>query len=280
MKWLKNSLSMNSIDRSCLKPRVNPRVCLTGCFLGMLVLLLSWPAIANETAIIHELQGSAKLLRLDRPAETIQLNQKLRDGNILEIADGSLVEITYSNGCGERITTGMPHKVDSCGCLTSPFRRGIRDNFNATLTAVQGEILIFQGEKYVPAETNMRIRNGDRILAMRNSSAVISYDHGCLQNVEEFSVLDVDGCRAPCPPRQLIARSPDVPLPQTPAPLPPSPVPAAIPPTPLPPTPLIPAPIPPIPTAFPPTTIAVIASLGVTVITDDNDDDDSRAVSP
>jgi len=124
--------------------------------------------------------------------------QRLQTGDVVKLVAGGQIEISYDNGCAEVLSQSGEYKVDACRCITSPFRKGKKDDYNATLIDLKGDILVNQGAKYVPAKNNMRIRNGDRILAMRNSSAKVTYDHGCINSVESFTVYDVDGCSA-CP---------------------------------------------------------------------------------
>lgn len=78
---------------------------------------------------------------------------------------------------------------------TLPVRKEVRDSFNATLKDITGDVLIFQGEKYVPATENMRLKNGARIMAMRNASATIYYDNKCKQAVSASSISDVDSAQ-------------------------------------------------------------------------------------
>jgi hypothetical protein len=151
----------------------------------------------------------------------------------------------------------------------------VRNNFNATLKDITGDVLVFQGEKYVPATENMRLKNGARIMAMRNSSAMIYYDNRCKQAVKASSISDVDSAKnsLDCPivklTEQSLAQPPAIQAP--PAPLPPGPVPVAIPPTPIPPVP------PPIPAVNPGLIATIVLPL---ILLDDDDDDAIRAVSP
>jgi|GEM_PF-4719203 len=138
---------------------------------------------------------------------------------------------------------------------TPPVREEVRDNFNATLTDITGDILVFQGKKYVPATENMRLKNGDRIMAMRNSSAEIHYDNRCKQVVTATSISDVDSAQnsLDCPIVELTKQ----------------PVPAAVPPAPV---------TPPLPVTNP-GFIATIVGPPIIILTKD-EDDDKRAVSP
>ena len=280
MSYNKHNFSSHQCRGRLSQKLLSFALCLySGLLFALPVSSTSAPAansITTQTAVVHELEGSADLLQLNNTASPIKLNQRMIEGNILDIAKESLIEITYSNGCSEIVSEAKQHKIDSCNCQTSPFRKGITDKFNATLKSITGEVLIFQGQNYVPATENMRIRNGDRIMAMRNATAKISYDTGCKQDVRSFSVHDVDGCSLECPLHKLVDRPPYQPVPTPPAPLPPSPVPVAAPPVPVPPTPLPPvlAPLPPVVT--PVELVFIIPPL----VFPDDDDDDDRAVSP
>lgn len=62
----------------------------------------------------------------------------------------------------------------------------------ATLTEIQGEVLVFQGEKYVPAKLGMRVKNGDRILVLQDGEAKIRYIGSCTETAVSSSIYIVD----------------------------------------------------------------------------------------
>ncbi len=227
---------------------------------------------APESAIIHELKGKANLIHTDKPAEPTKLNQILRDGNLVEVLTDTLMEVSYDNGCTEILNPGS-NIINACGCQTSPNRKGRVDKYNATLHDLNGEVLVYQGDKYVPAKEGMRIRNGDRLMTMRGATANIDYDSGCQNAATAFSIYDVNGCSCQCPRKPLIPKHyqpphqpqqppqpPTPPVPQPPAPpAPPTPVPPVppVPPPPVPPPP-VPPPVPPGPPPWLPPTIPFI----------------------
>lgn len=200
---------------------------------------------APESAIIHELKGRANLLHTNKPASPTKVDQILRDGNLVEVLKDTIMEVTYDNGCSEILDPGS-HTINACACQTSPKRKGRKDQYNATLENVNGEVLVYQGDKYVPAKEGMRIRNGDRLMTMRGATADINYDSGCQNAATAFSIYDVNGCSCQCP------RKPLVPKHVQPPPQPPQPPQPPTPPPPAPPTPTPPVPTPPVPPVPPP----------------------------
>jgi hypothetical protein len=94
----------------------------------------------------------------------------------------------------------------------------------------------------------MRLKNGARIMAMRNSSATIYYDNKCKQAVSASSISDVDSAQnsLDCPIAEL-----------TKQPVPPTPIPAVN-----------------------PGLIATVLGPPIIILIKDEDDDDKRAVSP
>ena len=273
---------------------------------------------SKATAQIQQLEGNV-LLQAQTAPQKIQLKQVLNDGDMLELAKDSLVKINYNNSCSEEVSGTVSHSISACGCQTSPFRVGKIDDFNATLTKVEGDVLIYQGVKYVPAKEGMRIRNGDRIMSMSKASTTMTFDHGCVVSTDSLSIYDVDGCDDnACPVSQTFQQQPTQPQPTqtaqaqpaSTAPAPTAPAPAA--PAPVAPAPVAPAPVAPAPVAGAGGTVTptgggllsnpgIIASgaivgvlavgdeiellktlldeLGIKIIADD-DDDEKRAVSP
>ena len=169
------------------------------------VMAQSPEAAKTGNAQIQQVQGE---IYLDQDTTSaLKAKQVLNDGDAINFTNDSLITILYNSGCSEQVSGISSHSISACGCQTSPFRVGKVDDYNATITSVTGEILVFQENKYVPASSGMRIRNGDRIMSMRNASATITFDHGCIQTTDAFSIQDVNGCNA-CPVTQTFEQPP------------------------------------------------------------------------
>lgn len=156
------------------------------------------PASTGGIAISGDKQGEVALFHKGDELDLVP-KQRLQTGDIVKLVQqGDLIEISYDNGCAEIINKVGTYKVDACRCTTSEFRKGKKDNFNATLVEMEGDVLVNQGAKYTPAYEDMRLRNGDRLMAMKNAKGKIRYDRGCVSSVESFSIHEVDSCSA-CP---------------------------------------------------------------------------------
>ena len=62
---------------------------------------------------------------------------------------------------------------------------------DATIIDIVGDVLVNQGEKYVPASEGMKVKNGDRVMVLNNSKATVRYD-SCLFSVESFDIYQID----------------------------------------------------------------------------------------
>ena len=71
-----------------------------------------------------------------------------------------------------------------------------KDESNAVLSDVKGEVLLYQGDRYVPVTEGQRLKNGDRLMVMEKSTAHIVYDNDCDQTWEGAKIVDVnqDSC--------------------------------------------------------------------------------------
>jgi hypothetical protein len=63
--------------------------------------------------------------------------------------------------------------------------------YDAEIIEIQGDVLVNEGEKYVPASEGMQVRNGTRVMVMKDSHAKVKY-HSCILDVESFQIHDVD----------------------------------------------------------------------------------------
>jgi hypothetical protein len=62
---------------------------------------------------------------------------------------------------------------------------------NATLTSVTGKVSVNQGREFVPAQTEMRLKPGDRIMIADSASATITFDDSCRMDLGESKVVTV-----------------------------------------------------------------------------------------
>jgi hypothetical protein len=62
---------------------------------------------------------------------------------------------------------------------------------NATLTGVTGKVSVNQGREFVPAQSDMRLKPGDRILIADKGAATITFDDSCRMNLGESKVVTI-----------------------------------------------------------------------------------------
>ncbi|MFA5685266.1 MAG: hypothetical protein WCY72_07175 [Lysobacteraceae bacterium] len=63
---------------------------------------------------------------------------------------------------------------------------------DAIVTEIVGSVLVNQGEQFVPALDGMELKEGDRVMAMSESGALIKYEDGCDVRVEPDTVVTLD----------------------------------------------------------------------------------------
>jgi len=59
---------------------------------------------------------------------------------------------------------------------------------SASLADVEGSVLINRGEQFVAGASGDLVGNGDRVMAMEGSSALLKYDDGCDVEIEPGTV--------------------------------------------------------------------------------------------
>jgi hypothetical protein len=62
---------------------------------------------------------------------------------------------------------------------------------NATLSGVTGKVSVNQGREFVPAQSEMRLKPGDRVMIADNASATITFDDACKMNLGASKVVTV-----------------------------------------------------------------------------------------
>lgn len=67
----------------------------------------------------------------------------------------------------------------------------------AKLSKTNGKVMVNQGKQFVPGVVNAPLLKGDKVLAMENSSALITYDDGCVTTVDPGTVVTVPDT-SPC----------------------------------------------------------------------------------
>jgi hypothetical protein len=62
---------------------------------------------------------------------------------------------------------------------------------NATLSSVSGKVSVNQGREFVPAQSAMRLKAGDRIMIADNSAATITFDDSCRMDLGASKVVTI-----------------------------------------------------------------------------------------
>ncbi|WP_456448967.1 hypothetical protein [Thiolapillus sp.] len=71
-----------------------------------------------------------------------------------------------------------------------------KDETIAVLSELQGEALLFQGDRYLPVEKGRRLKEGDRLMIMEDSKVRIIFDNDCDISWEGAKIIDIhaDSC--------------------------------------------------------------------------------------
>ena len=70
-----------------------------------------------------------------------------------------------------------------------------KGEWDATLTSVKGKVMVDLGDGFAIKPEGTRLDNGNRVFAMDDSVAVISYENGCDHKVEGTEIVTVgDAC--------------------------------------------------------------------------------------
>ncbi len=67
-----------------------------------------------------------------------------------------------------------------------------KDTQNAVLASVKGDVLLFQGDRYLPVQTGQRVSDGDRLMIMEGAEVKVVFDSGCEVVWKGAKIVDVD----------------------------------------------------------------------------------------
>jgi hypothetical protein len=62
---------------------------------------------------------------------------------------------------------------------------------NATLSNVSGNVSVNQGKEFAPAQADMRLKPGDRVMVSDKGSATITFDDACRLDLGESKIITV-----------------------------------------------------------------------------------------
>jgi len=84
-------------------------------------------------------------------------------------------------------------KVSSIAVAALMMVSGVALAADATLGNIEGSVLVNAGQDYQAATSGMGLEDGNRVMVMENSTAVVRYENGCEQTIEGSVIYTVDG---------------------------------------------------------------------------------------
>ncbi|WP_456405117.1 hypothetical protein [Thiolapillus sp.] len=67
-----------------------------------------------------------------------------------------------------------------------------KDAQNAVLAEVKGDVLLFQGDRYLPVKAGQRVSDGDRLMIMEGAEVKVVFDSGCEVTWKGAKIVDID----------------------------------------------------------------------------------------
>lgn len=72
-----------------------------------------------------------------------------------------------------------------------------KDTQNAVLAEVKGDVLLFQGDRYLPVQAGQRVADGDRLMIMEGAEVKVVFDSGCEVVWKGAKIVDIDAKNCP-----------------------------------------------------------------------------------
>lgn len=67
-----------------------------------------------------------------------------------------------------------------------------KEGTNAVLSDVKGEVLLFQGDRYLPVKPGQRVADSDRLMIMEKSEVHVVFDNDCEVTWDGAKIVDID----------------------------------------------------------------------------------------
>jgi len=67
-----------------------------------------------------------------------------------------------------------------------------KDAQNAVLAEVKGDVLLFQGDRYLPVQAGQRVADGDRLMILEGAEVKVVFDSGCEVTWKGAKIVDID----------------------------------------------------------------------------------------
>lgn len=78
----------------------------------------------------------------------------------------------------------------------------------ASISGLEGKVMIHKGEGYVLAKEGQALVNGDRVIALRGSKADVAYKSGCVTTLEQNVILAIDNVDVCAKPAKTASQEP------------------------------------------------------------------------
>lgn len=158
-----------------------------------LTLFLGGVSAAEQvTAHLEEVSGRATVARAGRNLD-VAVGMDLHDGDSATVGSASTAVIQYKNGCRYELQANETLIIDDSGpcCLQTAVTEDAK-GVVATFGRINGKAMANLGTRYMPAREGMGLTQGDRAMALENSTAVILYANGCRHTLRDDEVLEID----------------------------------------------------------------------------------------
>lgn len=158
-------------------------------FLGACLAIVFGAASADEeVATLSQLKGHVLVSEGDQHVRAHE-GMKLIKGDRLRVGKGGRAVVTYAGGCNYRVTDDETFTIDSpnvCSLYTEADSEDIDEGGStgigekvATLSQLEGRVLVSKGARYIDAHEGMTLKEGDRLITEDDGRAVITYPDHC-----------------------------------------------------------------------------------------------------
>lgn len=161
------------------------------------VAVLDAVADEGELATLVRLDGRALVDSTDRSRDASE-GMRLRSGDRVSTVGGGRALLEFDDGCRYQIEAGTVLTIEMPSpCCLGADDTDDQDESVARLEEIDGEALVNDGSRYRPGTVGMRLKVGHRVIVLEGGRAVIRYDDGCRDEVEDDEILTIDDS-SPC----------------------------------------------------------------------------------
>jgi len=150
----------------------------------------------NPNSTLREMAGKVSISQ-GKDFAPAKADLRLKPGDQLRTQAESSATVIFDDGCRVDIEANKLFRVAEqsiCACRMLAEQRkakGEAPGPNSTMSKMEGQVSVNAGDEFAPAQPEMRLKPGDRVMTQAKSAATIVFDDKCRLNIAANKLVTV-----------------------------------------------------------------------------------------